>query len=225
MAHDEHRDAIVDVQGRSPGVPPRRGESSERFCRHYPAVRRGNTFHHGALRLGQDHALQHDRGAGSIRRAARDADGPGDDALPATSPPACACGRGAISSSPTISSPCSTALATWRCPHCSWSAAVPGTGGGGPQFQRVGLGDRLHHRPDELSGGQQQRTAIAARSSTTRSSSSPMNRPATWTSYGEEIINQLSAMSRESGVTIISATHDIRCSPCPTASSGSPGAD
>jgi len=78
-------------------------------------------------------------------------------------------------------------------------------------LERVGLGHRLHHLPSQVSGGQQQRIAIAR---------ALVNKPLIILAdeptgnldlrTGQDIIDLLNEMKRSLGITVITATHDMK---------------
>jgi putative ABC transport system ATP-binding protein len=76
-------------------------------------------------------------------------------------------------------------------------------------LQRMGLGERLYHLPNQLSGGQAQRVAIA-RALVTRPSLLLADEPTgnVDTATSNEIINLLDKLNRGSGLTIILITHE-----------------
>ena len=75
--------------------------------------------------------------------------------------------------------------------------------------EKVGLGDRLTHRPSELSGGQQQRVAVA-RALVSRPSVMFADEPTgnLDSTTGAEVLEFLRAAARQMHQTVVMVTHD-----------------
>jgi putative ABC transport system ATP-binding protein len=87
-----------------------------------------------------------------------------------------------------------------RTPDPAWMDAV---------ITRLGLADRLHHRPHELSGGQQQRVAVA-RALLPRPDVVFADEPTgnLDSRSGAEVLGLLRSSVRETGQTVVMVTHD-----------------
>lgn len=78
-------------------------------------------------------------------------------------------------------------------------------------LKQVGLGDRLHYKPDQLSGGQKQRVSIA-RALVAKPRLVLADEPTASLdkASGQEAVDILKRLAKEQGTTILLVTHDYR---------------